>query len=229
MTPPLPSQRRKSRGLSRFPLAGRQRGVILIISLVMLIVVSLLALSSMHNAVSSEAVAGNARTTVLASQAAEIVLRHCEASVLKIKTRANGDTTSSDANYSTTFVAANIQPAKTTPQWTSPATWDSSSSAIFVAPLSLVNQTDLPMTTYKRPPECMVEPENFLVLVPAVMAPDGVTVLVPAGTAVNSTSSFIVTARGFGPEVAAVPSGASRLRPLGSEVWMQSQISIAQR
>jgi hypothetical protein len=65
-------------------------------------------------------------------------------------------------------------------------------------------------TTFKRTPECMVE---------------HVTVANPSGPP-NTTSTFVITARGFGPEVAAVDS--TRSKPIGSEVWLQSTISLKQ-
>ena len=187
----------------------RQRGVVLLIALVLLVVISLLAVTSMRNAGSAESVAGNVRTTELATQAAEIALRHCESSVLKIQTNAIGDTTSLAATYPTTFNATNILPASTPAQWPNMATWDSSSSAVFVLPLPLLNQTGMTLTTYQRPPECMVE---------------SLPVMLPGSAAVNTTASFVVTARGFGPEVG-VAAGTSR-RPVGSEVWLQSHIGF---
>lgn len=183
--------------------------MVLIIALVLLVVISLLAVTSMRNASSTEGVAGNVRTTELATQAAEIALRHCESSVLMIQTRANGDTTSLQANYPTTF--NNILPASTPAQWQDMTRWDGSSPAVFVLPLPLLNQDKMLFTTYQRPPECMVE------RLPVVLKGTNV---------VSSTASFVVTARGFGPEVAAVPAGASRVRPVGSEVWLQSQIGF---
>jgi Tfp pilus assembly protein PilX len=59
-----------------------QRGVVLIIALVMLVVISLLTTLSIRSAVSTESVSGNVRTTELASQAAEIALRYCEDAVV---------------------------------------------------------------------------------------------------------------------------------------------------
>ena len=70
----------------------------------------------------------------------------------------------------------------------------------YIVPTSLIGGT----STYKRPPECMIEP----------------TVIVSSG-AFNSTTSYVITARGFGPEVAATDP-ATRKRPIGSEVWLQS-------
>ena len=188
-------RRKFNRTLSSAPFQKFQHGVVLIIALVILVVISLLAVSSMRNAGSSEAVAGNVRTIELATEAAEMALRHCEASVLKIL---GGN----DA-YTTTFVAANILDTGTPTQWQLPASWDKTNPVIFVLPLNLINQSNM-RTTYKRPPECMVEK------IPSVTE----------GTSVF----YVVTVRGFGPEVAAADT--NRTRPVGSEIWLQSHIEI---
>lgn len=180
-------------------LPCHQKGVVLIISLILLVVISLLAVTSLHNAGSSESVAGNARTTELATQAADIALRYCESSILKVM--------GSSTAYTTTFVAANILEESEPPKWhdmSRQTGWDSTSTAPFVLPLSSVNQAGMTYDIYKRPPECMVEK------MPAVTT----------GTSIF----YVITARGFGPEV--VPADAFRSRPVGSEVWLQSRIEI---
>ena len=202
-TPALPPLR----SVMRMPLAhGRerqaQRGVVLIIALILLVVISLLAVTSLRNAGSTESVAGNVRTTELATQAAEIALRHCESSAIKItKLIADPLDTSAEATYTTTLAEINILRASTSVQWQSTATWDSTSTATYVLPPSLVGDT----ATYKRPPECMVESLTGV-------------------TAVGTNAAFVITARGFGPEVAA--ADASRTRPQGTEVWLQSTIEL---
>ncbi|MBK6569056.1 PilX N-terminal domain-containing pilus assembly protein [Candidatus Aalborgicola defluviihabitans] len=178
-----------------------QKGVVLIIAMIMLIVVSILAVTSMRNAASTEALAGNVRTTELATQAADIALRHCESSVVEINSVAGGATPS----YATTITAADILPAATPPNWQNTSTWDSVSANVLVLPNALVGGNG----TYKRPPECMIE--NIPII--------------KAGTStVNNTASYVITARGFGPEVAA--ADASRTRPMGSEVWLQSHLEL---
>jgi type IV pilus assembly protein PilX len=178
-----------------------QRGVVLIIAMIMLIVISLLAITSMRNSASTEALAGNVRTTELATQAAEIALRHCESSVIEITTVAAGGTST---GYITTMNAMNILPSSTPAKWQDTATWDSATTLTFVIPSAVMGGS----TTYKRAPECMVET---------------LPVMAAGSTVVNSTSSFVITARGFGPEVAA---DATRARPTGSEVWLQSHIEL---
>lgn len=177
--------------------AARQRGVVLIISLIMLMVISLLATFSIRNAASSETVAGNARTTMLATQASEMALRYCETALAldRAGTPIAG------------FEILPAQAAPTPPLWTSVANWDQVTTDVNVVPISVVNQAG-GSATYSRAPECMVE---------NVRVPNG------AGTAYVTTSTFVITARGFGPEVAA---DAARGRPIGSEVWMQSTVEL---
>lgn len=181
----------------------RQRGVVLIIALVLLVIISLLAVTSIRNVGSSENVSANVRTTELATQAAEIALRHCEASAIKLVRNLGGDTTSPEAMYDAQGLGqAQMLWNTTTIQWQSATNWDTPTTAGFELPSSLVGGT----ATFKRPPECMVESLT------------GVTP--PAGP----PASFLITARGFGPEVPA--ADANRTRPFGTVVWLQSTIDI---
>lgn len=192
------------RAATRTPLAyaprhQAERGIVLVIALILLVIISLLAVTSLRNAGSSESVAGNVRTTELATQAADIALRHCESSAIKItKLIANASDTSAQATYPTTLVEANVQRVTTADQWKSVSNWDSTTTAVFVLPSTLVGDT----ATYKRPPECMVE---------------SLTGVTPTGP----PASFVITARGFGPEVAAGTG-----RPAGTVAWLQSTIEI---
>ncbi len=179
-----------------------QNGVVLIIAMIMLIVISVLAVTSMRNSASTEALAGNVRTTELATQAADIALRHCEQSVIDIVTVAGGGTST---GYSTSITTANIHAVASPPNWQNTSIWDGTSTVPYVLPATLVGGT----ATYKRPPECMIE---NLPIIPA------------GGTIVNTTASYVITARGFGPEVPA--ADAARSRPMGTEVWLQSQIEL---
>jgi type IV pilus assembly protein PilX len=172
-----------------------QRGVVLIIALIMLVVISLLATLSMRNATSTESVSGNVRTTQLATQAAEIALRYCEASVVQI----NG-------GPGALAPLPAIQPYANPPLWKdTAANWDTAASVALVIPTDSVNQAGAG-ATFKRAPECMVESMPMV------------------STAGPLTTTYVITARGFGPEVAA--ADGARSRPTGSEVWMQSTIEL---
>lgn len=178
-------------------------------ALIMLVVISLLATLSMRNATSSESISGNVRTTELATQAAEIALRYCEDEVVKIK---------GGGVPPTGFV---IQNFSSPPLWSAKngsgglTNWDGNTSSVaptgpvLVIPDSLINQAGAGVT-FKRPPECMVERMQ----------------MATTTTTVTTTSTYVITARGFGPEVAA-DTGGTRPRPQGgSEVWMQSTIEL---
>jgi type IV pilus assembly protein PilX len=172
---------------------------VLIIALILLVVISLLAATSMRTAASSEQVASNVRTTELANQAAEVALRHCETSAIKVVRVLASDTTAPEFNYPTTLTQSNILWATTAVEWQNIATtWDTGTSTkTFVLP-----STVLGTATYKRPPECMVESLTGV-------------------TPVSAAAAFLITARGFGPEVAAGTG-----RPQGTEIWLQSTIEI---
>lgn len=175
----------------------------LIVSIILLVIVSVLATFSTRNAASTENVSGNVRLTELATQAAELALRHCEDSVAEVIAVSAGATSS----YDTTFTLANILPSGMETAWQATTQWDSATSPAYVVPLARVNQADL-ATTYKRPPECMVASVPFVL---------------PSG-AISMTAAFIVTARGFGPDVPA--ADPDRTRPVGTEIWLQSQIEL---
>ena len=184
----------------RLPMSGlarRHHGVVLVIALVLLVLMSLLAVTGMRNAGSSESVAGNVRTTELATQAADMALRYCEAKAAEM-------------------AAGGVTPVSTPDQWKDPVTWDSpatnlpwrnvsATASAFVLPSGLVNQPGMTLT-YKRPPECMVEQHT------------------PAVSVAGGSTFYVVTARGFGPEVAA--ANAARSRPAGTEVWLQSHLEF---
>jgi type IV pilus assembly protein PilX len=177
-----------------------QRGIVLIIALIMLVIISLLAAMSVRNATSSEGVSSNVRASQLASQAAEIALTYCEEAVRE-----------SMSGAITLTSIPTIQPMVTPSAfWQSVGNWDtttmpsgSTGTLVFVIPAASVNVAG--SATFSRAPECMVER------------------LSPSSSPMY-THNFVVTARGFGPEVTAADS--NRSRPQGSEAWMQSTIEI---
>lgn len=175
-----------------------QGGLVLVVSIILLAIVSILAAYATRNAASTETVSGNVRLTELAKQSADIALRHCEESVAKIY---------GPSTYPTDFVEAHILPAGSESDWESPAIWDSVTSKVYVLPLDKVNQSNLTVT-YKRPPECMVA---------------RLPTMLESGS-MSTNKLFVITARGFGPEVAA--ADLDRTRPVGTEVWLQSHIEL---
>jgi type IV pilus assembly protein PilX len=184
----------------RTPQAARQRGVVLIIAMVMLVVISLLASLSIRNALSSESVSGNVRTTELANQAAETALRVCESAIA--------------ANVlSATALPAGLaaQDAQTPPRFSNMVDWWDKVPApaeIYVIPADEVN-TGGASVTFNRMPECLVE---------------RVPVMDVTNTVLSTTRTYMITARGFGPDVQ--DPGNTRGRPEGTEVFLQSVLEI---
>ncbi len=177
-----------------------QRGVVLIVALIMLVIISLLASFSIRNATSTEAVSGNVRTTQLATQAAEAALQYCEDGVKQ--------------QFSTTptiVITPYIQAYQNPPQWKDLTLWDGDTSVtavaankVLVIPTTVLGNT----ATFKRLPECLIERIQ----------------VVNSSNVIDNTSTFLITARGFGPEVA--EDLAHRLRPGGGEVWLQSTLEF---
>lgn len=171
----------------------RQRGVVLIIALVMLVVISMLAALSIRNAQSTEGVSGNVRTTQLANEAAEIALRFCESAV------------TANAQAGTALpsgLTINSVPAGT-PLGVTTTNWDSTGTGVYVLPTTAVNNATL--ATYQRMPECVVERLQ----------------VVNSSGNLTTTTTYLITARGFGPEVA---TGTGR--PSGAEVFLQSTLEV---
>ena len=98
-----------------------------------------------------------------------------------------------------------IQPQSSSLKGNSATIWDATSGAVaYALTLDSVNNNKQP---YKRPPECVAEQ------------------LAPAGSP-KADMLVAITARGFGPEVAAVPADATHRRPAGSEVFLQSTLEL---
>ena len=205
-TPPLLRQCPKKLAYSK---KAAQRGIVLILALIMLVVISLLTALAVRNATSSEAVNSNVRQTQLASQAAETALRYCEDAVTTFLAASTATLTFTSPPSSTSFTldATYLQDMVSgTPTSMVAANWDTTTAAnrILVIPAVSVNRVGI-TSTFSRPPECMV---NRL----------------SPSTSTNYWKNFAITARGFGPEVA--PADSTRSRPTGSEIWMQSSIEF---
>ena len=178
---------------------GKQSGVVLIIALVLLVLLSLVASYNARNVGSAELVSNNTRSAELAGQAAEAALRHCERGVENHFAALKGST----ATF-TTLLTPTSAPVAVTFTWQELTNWDGTASTanVTVIGTTALSLSDSSGSLYKRPPECMAQ---YL--------------------QATSTRTVVVTARGFGPEVAA-DGGGTRPVPQGSEVWLQSTLSL---
>ena len=148
-----------------------QRGVSLLIVLVMLVIIGLTAASTLRTAASEQQLGNNLRTSALAQQYAEAALRFCEAQLLL--NDAARVPTLREALIPATLAAA--------PDWQLPGTWTGAVGAaatrtnVPAAVISTVGQTT-PSATL---PQCVVERQSL-------------------GNPVFTV--LVVTARGFSPD-----------------------------
>lgn len=189
----------KNQSRGRFKPAA-ERGIVLIVALILLVVMSLATAYSVRGAGSSELVANNTRTQLLAMQATEAALRYCETGVVNYRALLATPT----LVLSPVFTPAPAPVGGAAFDWESLTKWDGSSSATSVTVIGtgdlVLNDTSSGL--YKRGPECMAQFMN-----------------------VADTQRVIVTARGFGPDVAGL-TGTDRPAPEGSEVWLQSSLVL---
>lgn len=168
------------------------------IALIMLVVLSLVATVSIKSSLSGEVSTNNSRTYNLAMQAAEAGLRHCEKlaqNFLKSPQVSPNHDLQAAPAVGSAYNWENVA-----------ANWDHTNfttlNGVVLAATDINDSSTQGL--YKRFPECMIQ---------YLQAPAG------------GVHRFVVTARGFGPEVAAL-SGSARPKPEGSEVWLQSTNSF---
>lgn len=113
--------------------AHSQRGVVLPVALILLIIVSFAGLSAARNSANHEQFSNNLRTSNVAKQAAEIGLRFCETVVIDITDNSGSVHGSLGIKISTNEIDdAQIDTAI----WSSLASWAGGSANLITAPLN---------------------------------------------------------------------------------------------
>ena len=200
----------------RLVSAKQQRGVLLIVTMIMLLIISGVAALAIKGTSSTEAVANNTRTQSLAMQAADAALRYAEIGVINQNYTDNSQTL--PINKPTYLFVIAAAPTGTYGSWGTEANWDGTTSTSTVINLfNLDGLTACPNTStysdasgrtgsfctvYRRAPECMAQ-----------YAP-GIT---------GANRIVWVTCRGFGPDVA---STTTKELPSGAEVFLQSIVRL---
>ncbi len=179
-----------------------QRGVSLLIVLIMLVVIGLTSAVSLRSASSNERISNNFRMHALAEQYAEAALRYCETQL----SLADGARVDSLKDVSLTVFTGAAYPA-----WANPLTWTGTggaSASLTRVPEALVTSADSAFKPVQLP-QCAVE----ILSIPLTQNGE------PAGAA----NAYVITARGFSTDYSASPQGASLT---GSVVWLQSVVSV---
>jgi len=150
---------------------NKQRGVVLIMALVILMVLSLLGVSSMRNSSLQERMSGNARDYQVAFEAAEIALRAGEDYLGLIATTSDFNSSGNNGKF-TPRTLSDPDAWKVETNWSSGKT------------------TTVDVTSLPNDPEYMIEllDSNYGVIDP----------LTPGGGESGTISLFRITARGYG-------------------------------
>ncbi|MCO5975945.1 pilus assembly PilX family protein [Ideonella oryzae] len=149
-----------------------QRGVVLIVALVMLAIIALMSVSVMRASLASDLIVNNVRAQSLAQQSAELALRYCER-------QANADVQSGRAAFILPALddddgdPANGRPTR----WNTFSNWFGGSAVAVTVPDAVVVSVDSPV----KPPNPQCLPEYTVLN-------DGTTTIV------------LITARGFSPD-----------------------------
>lgn len=182
-----------------------QRGLSLIIVLILLVVIGVTAASAMRNATSSQMVTNNIRMDNMALQYSEAALRYCE-SELQL-----ADTNRVSTLQNSVIPTVDMRTAGATGLWENTLSWTGASTAGFAAAtrtslsgVSSQYSSTLSSYTPATAPECVAEIQTL-------------------GTATTPFTVMVVTSRGFSSDYKADSSGTT-IR--GSVVWLQSILNI---
>ena len=196
---------------SQYSLNRSQRGISLIIVLILTVVIGLTAAAAMKGATSSQRVTNNVRMENMAQQYAESALRYCEAQV-QIPFN-NPAATARTAN----LAPANIPVVSKVPvsgvvaagNWENSVTWTATAGAVgpSLARVDLASaqfSSALSSKTPAKAPQCAAEMQVL-------------------GTAAASYTVTVVTSRGFSSDYEADGVGKTTR---GSVVWLQSILNV---
>ncbi|MDR6855435.1 PilX N-terminal domain-containing pilus assembly protein [Variovorax guangxiensis] len=180
--------------------ASGERGIVLIMALILLIMISLIATVAIRRATTGEQVSKSLRTQTVAFQAAETALRFCEDQIIRNSKVQSGTRPALEpADYP--------EDRRSSPSlWKTRANWELSTGKAVAIDTAVVNSTDAAARTLKEAvlPRCMVE----RLWLPSE---DGAEV-----------EAFLITSVGYSPDYRTNAKGTP---DSGSEVWLQSTIT----
>lgn len=181
---------------------AKQRGVALVIALILLIVITIGSVVAMRSALFSDMVSKNMRAQNLAMQSAEMALRYCEQQV---------------ANNSIVLNVFELNDPMVTNEWQTMANWLPANGRVNTVPAAYLGTT----IDYETPPQCIVRRLSYLEAYGSEALPADATKPEDRGMSPDYLFFFRVTARGFSPDFQRDASGNSIS---GAEVWLQSMV-----
>lgn len=176
-----------------------QRGTVLAITLILLVILSLLGTFVIRNANQSERIMNGVRTSNVAQQAAETGLRFCEQLATADPAGSGTFETVKAADYINATATTNADAG----DWKDKNSWKSSNARLLSVPESFYNSGKSAATKLTHAPQCIIQ---------ALQTPGGL-------------KGYVITARGYAND--AVIDAASGQVKSGAEVWLQSTLTEA--
>lgn len=175
-----------------------QRGVVLPIALIMLVIISFAGLIAARNSATHEQFSNNMRTNQVARQLAEDALRYCEKVAIDSAEGGNVFVKEIKDKIQTTEISSESLADLSGGEWNKKSNWVSSTVAIEMTPQFGSNVSTSAQTKQnKNKPKCIVQKLKG--------------------------DRFVVTARGLSAD--AVVDGTSGVLTAGTEVWLQSVLT----
>lgn len=186
-------------------LPSGQRGVVLVISLILIVILSLLGTLAIRNATQSERSINGVRTTQVSREAAETALRFCEQIAIfdsDNKDYSEWGTTGLRAKIVTTTIASEQDTAAA---WRSANNWKTGSTSLIEVPATYFKKyvSGSPATDAAQlllPPRCIIQRIET--------------------TSTPVLRGYLITARGFANT--AKFDGSTGKATQGAETWLQS-------
>jgi Tfp pilus assembly protein PilX len=180
----------------------RERGVVLVITLILIVILSLLGTFAIRNATQSERSINGIRSAEVAREAAETALRFCEQVAIfdgDGKDYTEYGTSGLRDKIIATTIGSESDPAAA---WRTEANWTDSSNAIQVPPDYFKKDTGgtSPLTTA---PRCLIQKIET--------------------TSTPKLTGYLITARGFANNAKYTPTTGKATQ--GAESWMQSVLT----
>jgi len=180
----------------------RQRGVVLVITLILVVILSLLGTFAIRNSTQTERSINGIRSAEIAREAAETALRFCEqVAIFDGDGKNYTEYGSASDNLRGKIIAATVaSEADENAAWRTEANWVEGSNVIKV-PDSYYK--DGRATDLKNKPLCLIQKME--------------------STSTPKLSGYLITARGFANNAKFVPSTGKASQ--GAESWMQSVLT----
>ena len=183
----------------------KERGVVLVITLILIVILSLLGTFAIRNATQSERSINGIRSTEVAREAAETALRFCEQVAIfdgDGKDYTEYSTTGLRGKIITTTIGSEFDPAA---EWRKSASWTGNN--VISLPADYYNKkpsgTDVDSAQLDIAPRCLIQKIE--------------------STSTPKLTGYLITARGFANNAKFDSSTGKSTR--GAESWMQSVLS----